>query len=104
MRYSVLPFACIALSVVTALPAYAITCEGNYQVQRNGQRIATPYCQDNNLAKVAREHGMRVSRRAIRNNPSVKERACRFVGYDNRVRDTCAPYRNDSDGFHINIR
>jgi hypothetical protein len=104
MRYFVFPIACIALSVMTAIPAHAIKCDGNYQVQRDGRRIATPYCQDNMLARVAREHGMRVSSRAIRNNPSVKERACRFVGHDNRVRDTCAPYRGDGDGIHLRIR
>ncbi len=104
MRYSVVPIACLALFIMTALPAYAITCDGNYQVQRSGQRIATPYCQDNMLAEVANEYGMRVSRRAIRNNPSVKERACRFVGDDNRVRNTCAPYRGDRDGSFSHFR
>jgi hypothetical protein len=89
---------------MTAFPAYAITCDGNYQVQRNGRHIATPYCQDNMLAKVAREYGMHVSRHAIRNNPSVKERACRFAGHDNRVRNTCAPYRNDGNRTFMHFR
>ncbi len=85
-----------------ASPASAITCQGNFQIQRDGTRIATPYCQDTYLATVAREHGMAVSARAVRANPSVKERACRFVGDDNRVRDACAPYRNDGDRyFHL---
>lgn len=84
--------AMFAFAALAATPASAIECEGNFQVQRNGNMIATPYCQDGYLAIVAREHGMNVSANAIRYNPSVKERACRFVGYDNRVRDTCAPY------------
>lgn len=81
-----------ALGVLAAAPASAIECEGNFQVQKSGNRIATPYCQDGHLAIVAREHGMDVSAHAIRYNPSVKQRACRFVGDDNRVRDTCSNY------------
>ncbi|NJM33901.1 MAG: hypothetical protein HC850_03420 [Rhodomicrobium sp.] len=81
-----------ALTALAVTPASAIECQGNFQIQKNGNEIATPYCQDNYLAIVARESGMRVSAGAIRANPSVKERACRFVGYDIRVKDTCAPY------------
>jgi hypothetical protein len=80
------------LSLILSAQAQAITCDGNFQVQKNGRRIATPYCEDTYLAHVARQHGMRVNARAIRNNPSVKEEACQIAGDDNRVRDTCAPY------------
>jgi len=93
----VLISACFLALAAAVTPASAITCKGNYQVQKDGSQIATPYCQDNYLAAVANEHGMRVSAGAVRANPSVKERACRFVGDDNRVRDTCAPYRSDGD-------
>jgi hypothetical protein len=72
----------------------AIRCEGNFQITKHG-RIATPYCEDNYLGRVAREHGMRVSNRAIRYNPSVKERVCLLVGQDIRVKNTCAPYLPD---------
>lgn len=81
--------------VAAATPAAAIPCEGNFQVQRDGNRIATPYCEDGYLAVVAREYGMRVSAHEIRWNPSEKGRVCRFIGEDNRVRDTCANYRDD---------
>jgi len=91
----------LALGVLAASPASAIECEGNFQVQNNGNRIATPFCQDGYLAIVAREYGMSVSAEAIRYNPSVKERACRFVGQDNRVKDTCANYRFESDRFRF---
>jgi hypothetical protein len=83
-------------TLAMATPAAAIDCEGNFQVQANGNRIATPYCQDGYLAKVAREYGMRVSAQVIRYNPSEKERVCRFIGEDNRVRDTCSNYRDDN--------
>lgn len=81
-------------AAVTAIsaPAHAIECDGNFQIQKSGNLIATPYCQDEYLAAVAREYGMRVSGREIRRNYSLKSKACRLVGYDNRVRDTCANY------------
>jgi hypothetical protein len=88
-----------ALAAVT--PAQAIECEGNFQVQRNGARIATPYCEDGNLGRVAREYGVRVTDHELRWNPGEKGRVCRFVGDDNRVRDTCSNYRNDNDNNHF---
>lgn len=96
MHKSLFPAAAFfALAAIAALPAKAIDCQGNFQVQRGGQTIATPYCEDNYLAQVAREYGMTTSAAAIRNNPTAKQKACRFVGDDNRVRDTCQPYRPD---------
>ncbi len=96
MRKVMLPaLSLFALTALASSPASAIECEGNFQVQRNGNRIATPYCQDGYLAIVAREYGVEVSAETIRYNPSVKARTCRLVGYDNRVSDTCAPYRID---------
>ncbi|MBX2804482.1 MAG: hypothetical protein KTR19_00800 [Hyphomicrobiales bacterium] len=78
------------LSVST--PAQAIECDGNYQIQNNGNLIATPYCQDQYLAEVAQEYGMRISGSQIRKNYGKKRDACRLVGNDNRVRNTCAPF------------
>ena len=79
-------------SAPAAGSASAIECEGNFQVQKNGNRIATPYCQDDYLAIVARKYGMRVSGKDIRQGYSEKQRACRLVGQDNRVRDACSQY------------
>ncbi len=93
MRKSLIAAAIFVGMAAAAGPASAIECEGNFQIQHSGDRIATPYCADGYLAIVAREYGMRVSAEAIRYNPSEKERACRLVGEDNRVRDTCEPYR-----------
>jgi hypothetical protein len=86
--------AALTFGLIIASPAQAhgIECEGNYQVQRNGHLIATPYCQDEHLAIVAAQYGIHVNFEAIRYNPSEKERVCRIAGHDNRVRDTCAPY------------
>ncbi len=77
----------------------AIRCEGNFQITSYG-RINTPYCEDIYLAQVAREYGMRVSNQAVLRNPSVKERACRFVGNDNRVRSTCQRYLPENNNRH----
>jgi len=85
---------CSALAAAAPTPAAAITCDGNFQVQRSGERIATPYCQDGYLAQVAREYGTRTTAHEMRWNPSEKAKVCRFIGEDNRVRDTCAPYRD----------
>jgi hypothetical protein len=93
MRRTILAAACFLGVAAAAGPASAIECEGNFQVQKSGNLIATPYCQDGYLAIVAREYGMRVNAQEIRYNPSEKERVCRLVGEDNRVRDTCDQYR-----------
>lgn len=87
--------AAVSFSAVAAHSA--IRCDGPYQIIR-GDKLATPWCQDNYLAAVARSYGMRVSDSAIRNNPNTKERACRFVGADIRVKDICHGYRPDRGG------
>ena len=82
--------------LLAAAPADArIRCDGNYQII-NGSPHATPYCQDENLAEVARSYGMRVSGSAMRNSPSAKQRVCQFIGSDIRVREAC--YGNGQDG------
>jgi hypothetical protein len=87
--------ACAATALLMSIAAQpasaAIRCEGNFQITQHGP-IATPYCQDNNLARVAHEYGMRVSDEAVRYNVGVKKHVCRLVGYDIRVKDTCADY------------
>ncbi len=70
--------------------AQAIECNGSFQVLSNGHEISTPYCEDNNLAYVAREYGLKVSSRTIRYNPNRKRDVCRVVGHDNRVTTACA--------------
>lgn len=78
------PFAMLVL----ATPAAAITCKDGYQLVQ-GNYLATPYCQDDLLAKVARQYGMRTSASAIRENPNYKREVCRLVGRDIRVQQTC---------------
>ena len=71
-----------------------IICEGNFQIVL-GLSVSTPYCREQNLAQVARGYGIPVSAEAIRRSESVKGDVCRTIGYDNRVREVCSPYRND---------
>jgi hypothetical protein len=81
--------------LMAAAPADArIRCDGNYQII-NGQPHATPYCQDEHLAQVARSYGLSVSGSAMRNSPSEKQRVCQFLGSDIRVREACQGYGPD---------
>jgi hypothetical protein len=79
-----------------------IQCDGNFQIGKNGQALATPYCQDYNLARVAQGYGMRTSFEAIRNSDSVKGQICRAIGHDNRVREACLPFRNEGGPTYRN--
>ncbi len=73
----------------TAIPASAIECQGRNQWNSAaGAWISTPYCEDKLIALVGRKpfngpYG-------VRQNPSVREEACRFGGSDIRIRDLCA--------------
>jgi len=90
---SLLFLATSALAVGSSAHA-RIVCDDNYQVIA-GQEISTPYCQDNNLAQVARGHGRRVSDAEVRNNPGLKNELCRYLGSDIRVQTACASTRSD---------
>lgn len=72
----------------------AIRCVGPNQII-NGHPHATPWCEDNYLARIARGYGMRVSNRAVRQNPHLKRQVCLSVGHDIRVSHICAGSRPD---------
>lgn len=93
--------ALLTAAIATAAPADArIRCNGAYQIVA-GEEIATPYCQDEYLARVARGYGIRVSGRTIRYNPNRKEEVCRAIGHDPRIYDICLKYRNNGcSGFN----
>jgi hypothetical protein len=86
--------ACALAGLPLATAHARIACDGNYQVVQ-GNLIATPYCQEHNLARVAQAYGMRVSFDAIRSSDSVKGQVCRTIGHDMRVRETCLLFRNE---------
>ena len=86
-------------TLTSALPAAAIECNGRDQ-WNSGQNawISSRYCEDNLIATVARSRGMLVTGYQVRNNPSIMERACRFVGDDIRIQDICAGHLPEDYG------
>lgn len=80
------------MTFMAIAPASArIVCKNGVQ-RSSGQWIVTPYCQDKLLAKVAREYGVRVSDKTIRNNPNKKRSVCQFIGHDTRIHHICVRY------------
>jgi len=82
-----------ALSTIAALsPAAArIECRGNFQVTKYGL-ISTPYCEEEQIARVARSYGERVTGSEVRNNALKKVYLCQVYGYDTRLKGSCAGY------------
>jgi hypothetical protein len=78
----------------------AIACDGNFQVV-NGYPVATLYCREWNLARVARKFGWHVSVDEIRYSEGRKAQLCRAIGFDNRVQEVCAPYRPDGGSRRV---
>ena len=95
----------VSLSGLVALPVLAgpaaIKCNGSFQVIEGRGEIATPYCEDNHLAQVAREHGINVTDNAIRQNPNLKQDICIVVGSDIRVTQACMGLMPEDDGFRF---
>jgi len=84
----------IALTVMQrTADAGGIRCSGPYQYVKGIGKIATPYCEDKYLARIARTRGMNVSSRAVRLNPHAKQKACDMAGHDIRVSGICSDYR-----------
>ena len=77
--------------------SFAIKCDGSYQLVKGHGPIATPYCQDDNLANVARSYGMRFSTAEIHNTPEIKHQVCAAIGHDNRVYTACDGFRLDGE-------
>jgi hypothetical protein len=89
--------ALFALAVAT--PATArIECRGNFQVSKYGL-IATPYCEEENIARVARTYGFKVTGTQVRKDPLKKVYLCQIIGGDTRLKGSCAGYSPDAYGF-----
>ena len=92
----VLSIAVFTLIAVT--PAVArIECRDNFQVTKHGL-ISTPYCEEKQIARVARSYGYAVSDEEVRNNPNTKVYLCRIMGNDIRVKGSCGAY-SEPRGF-----
>jgi hypothetical protein len=91
--------AVVALVIITlAEPAAArIQCQGNFQISKYGP-IATPYCEEEQIALVAQSYGWKVTAAEVHNNPLRKVYVCQILGYDNRLKGSCAGYGPESYG------
>jgi hypothetical protein len=96
---SLATFAAAALlTVASAWPAKArIECRGNFQITKYGP-IATPYCQEEEIARVARSFGMKVSGAEVRNNALKKVYLCQIIGDDIRLKGSCGAYSRELYG------
>jgi hypothetical protein len=80
------------LAIALASPAAArIECRGNFQMSKYGP-IATPYCEEENIARVARSYGANVTGAEVRNNPLTKVYLCQVYGGDTRLKGACGAY------------
>lgn len=88
-----------ALALVSVnLPAHAkIQCQGNFQMTKYGP-IATPYCEEEQIARVAQTYGSKVTGAQVRNDPLTKVYLCQVYGHDVRLKGSCAGYSPDSYG------
>ena len=85
----------ILLAFAASQPAEArIQCKGNFQVTKYGL-IATPYCEEAQIANVARSYGVKVTADQVRKDPLTKVRLCFRFGSDVRLKGSCAGYSPD---------
>jgi len=86
------------LAIASPEPAAAgIQCHGDFQISKSGP-IATPYCEEEQIAIVAQSRGWKVSASEIHNNPLSKVYVCQVLGSDWRLKGSCAGYGPDSYG------
>ena len=100
-RFVQTSLACAALTVaVLAAPGPAgarIKCQGEFQVTKYGL-LATPYCQEEQIAIVAQSYGWKVTASEVHNNPLTKVNLCQQFGNDVRLKGACASYSPDGYG------
>ena len=92
-------FATVAL-LTTASPqpaAARIPCDGEFQITKYGL-IATPYCGDQVIARVANSYGWRDSAAQVGSNPLAKVYICQTLGTDWRLQGPCAGYTPHGGG------
>jgi hypothetical protein len=86
------------LTMIAVSPAAArVECRGNFQVTKYGL-IATPYCEEENIARVARSYGINVSGAEVRKNALKKVYLCQTIGDDSRLKGACGAYAPDLYG------
>lgn len=86
-----------ALLAISAFPepaAAKIKCQGIFQITKHGT-ISTPYCQELQIARVARSYGWKVTDDQVRNDPLKKVYICQALGGDVRLKGACGAYAPD---------
>ncbi len=92
MTRHLLRLAAIVATMFVASQAEArIECRDNFQITKHGP-ISTPYCEEKQIARVARSYGIAVSDAEVRNNPNTKVYLCRIIGGDIRLKGSCGAY------------
>ena len=82
----------LGVALVAPVPAVAkIKCKGIFQVNKYGL-ISTPYCQEEEIARVAQSYGWKVTAAQIHNDPLKKVYACQALGGDTRLKGACGAY------------
>jgi hypothetical protein len=81
----------------TTSASAGVQCKGDFQVTNYGL-IATPYCEEENIAVVAQNYGWRVTASQVHNNPLKKVYICQVLGRDIRLKGSCAGYSPDNYG------
>ena len=79
--------------------AARILCQGEFQVTKYGL-IATPYCADEEIARVANSYGWHREAATVRTNPLSKVYICQTLGWDWRLQSPCAGYLPHGGGGH----
>jgi hypothetical protein len=87
----------LALLAVSDPAAARIQCQGNFQMSKYGP-IATPYCEEEQIALVAQSYGNKVTAAQVHNDPLTKVYLCQTIGYDQRLKGSCAGYSPDNFG------
>ena len=96
LRVGLAGCAAVALTaMLTELSEARIQCRGNFQITKYGL-LATPYCEEEQIAFVARSYGQNVTGSQVRKNPLMKVYLCQTLGYDSRLKGSCAGYGPDS--------
>jgi hypothetical protein len=86
--------AAAALALSSLVPASgAIRCNGSYQINSQGE-FESPYCQEDNLARVARARGINVTAGQIRASGSTLQDVCNRLSGDISVSDICGRVNN----------
>ena len=98
-RFLQTSLACAALTMaVLAAPGPAearIKCQGQSQVTEYGL-LATPYCQEEEIARVARSYGWRGTASQVHRDPLTKVYLCQRFGGDVRLKGACGGYSPDA--------